>query len=429
MIPDKDKKAVVVGGGFAGTTAARLLERRLGADWDVFLLTSSNVLTYNPLLPEAVGGALLPGHVAAPIRFMLRRTRIRTVTVDAIDLDAQRVHYTGASDGTLRYDHLLLAMGMAARLDAAPGMADHALPLKTLGDALHLRNTLLWRLEQATLSRDVGRRRQLMTFIVVGGGFSGVEAAGEIHDLISSSLRFYHNVEPAELRVVLIHGRDRLLPEVSPRLSSYVADQLGKRGIEVRLNSRAEQFRADGVTLRGGEELKASTVVTTIGSSPRPLVADSRLPADRGRIRTDRHLRVEGFDNVWAVGDCARVVNGHDDQVCPPTAQFAVRQARGAAANMLAAVGGEALSSFSYRPLGQLAAIGHMNAVAEIRGVRVRGFAGWLLWRAVYLAKIPTLAAKARVFFEWNWALMFPRDPGMLEFERSRPPEKAPPES
>lgn len=425
MIPDKDKRVVVVGGGFAGTTAARRLERRLDNDWDIFLLTSSNVMTYNPLLPEAVGGALLPGHVAAPIRFMLSRTRIRTVAVEAIDVQRREVRYSGASDDTLEYDHLLLAVGMAARLDAAPGMAEHALPLKTLGDALHLRNRLLWRLEQATLCRDIDRRRRLMTFIVVGGGFSGVEAAGEIHDLISSSCRFYRNVAIDELRVVLVHSGDRLLPEVSAPLSSYVADRLRKRGIEVCLNARAQEFHADGVTLTDGEKLHAATVVTTVGTAPQPLLAASGLPAERGRIRADAQLRVEGFDDVWAMGDCARVVNGYDDQVCAPTAQFAVRQARVAADNVLAAIRRDRLATFSYRPLGQLAAIGHKNAVAEIRGLRIHGRAGWLLWRALYLLKIPTLAAKARVFFEWNWALMFPRDPGMLEFERSRAPDGA----
>lgn len=422
MLPDQERRVVVIGGGFAGIAAARVLEKRLDERWDVYLLTRSNVMTYNPLLPEVVGGALLPGHVAAPIRLMLSRTRIRMVAVQQIDAIAHTVSYSGVVDGSLRYDHLVLAVGMTANLDTVPGMARHALPLKSLGDALHLRNTVLRRLEEATLTAEPGRHRWLMTYVVIGGGFSGVETAGEIADLIASAHRHYRNVDKADLRVVLLHSGPRLLPDISAKLGDYARRMLERRGVEVRLQATAERLTEGAVHLRGGESIAAATLISTIGTRPHPFIRNSLFPLERGRIVTDASMRVQGFTNVWAAGDCARIPNACDGGICPPTAQFAVRQAKVAAANITATARGQPVSGFGYRPLGQLAAIGHRRAVAEIFGVKIHGIGGWLLWRAAYLSKIPTLAAKVRVLFEWTWAMFFPRDQGCLEFERTPVP-------
>ncbi|MFU8813821.1 MAG: NAD(P)/FAD-dependent oxidoreductase [Pseudomonadales bacterium] len=424
MLTEKDRRIVVVGGGFAGTAVARVLETQLDESWDIYLLTRSNVMTYNPLLPEVVGGALLPGHVAAPIRLMLSRARIRMVTVGQIDTNQRTVTYSGVVHGTLRYDHLVLAMGLAANLNAVPGMARHALPLKTLGDALHLRNTILRRLEEATLTTDAARRRSLLTFVVIGGGFSGVETAGEIADLVGSAYRHYRNIARDDPHVVLLHSGPRLLPEIAPQLGKYAQHMLERRGVEVRLGARAERLDADSVALRDGEIIGGATLVSTVGTMPHEFVNTSQFPVDRGRILTDPDMRVRGSTDVWAVGDCARIRNAYDHLDCPPTAQFAVRQAKSAAANIIATVQGKPVRDFSYRPMGQLAAIGHRRAVAEIFGIRIHGFVGWLLWRALYLSKIPTMAAKVRVHFEWTWAMFFARDPGCLEFERTRLPEQ-----
>lgn len=419
MIPDKERRVIIVGGGFAGATAARFLERRLSADWDIFLLTQRNVLTYNPLLPEVVGGELLPGHVSAPIRQMLSRTRIRMVSVTSLDPPTRTVHYSGVRDGTLSGDHLVLATGMAANVTIVPGMAEHSVPMKTLGDALHLRNLVLRRLEEATLTRDVDRRRWLMTFVVIGGGFSGVEIAGQIFDLVWASCRYYRNVRREELRVILIHSGERLLPEISPELGRCAGRMLVRRGIEVRLGARVRCVE-EGVARIGQDDgVAGATIVSTIGVAPHAFIRDSTLPLEGGRIVTEPDLRVVGFDAVWAVGDCARIVNAHNGHVSPPSAQFAVRQARLLGRNLLADVAGASTSAFQYRPVGHLAAIGHHRAVAEVFCFRVHGLPAWLMWRGLYLLKIPTLAAKVRLFFEWTWAMFFPRDLGCLEFERT----------
>jgi len=412
-------QVVVVGGGFAGVTAARCLERSLSDSWDVFLLTPSNVLTYNPLLAEVVGGALLPGHAAAPIRLMFSRARVRSVAVNSVDLSSRTVRYQGAANGTLGFDHLVLAVGRAANLSSIPGAAEYALPFKTLGDALQLRNTLLWRLEQATLCADPAERSRLLTFVVVGGGFTGVEVAGEILDVARSASRYYRNVHESDVSVVLLHRGTRLLPELSVAMSEHVLAQLLKRGMEVRLDSQVEEVLSHSVGLAGGERIWSGTVIVTVGAAPTDLVGSLALETFAGRVCVDQQLRVRGLDGVWAIGDCARVVNALDGTECPPTAQFAVRQAEAVARNIAAAEGHGVAGAFKYRSRGQLAAIGHFNAVAEMGGMRLKGLIGWLAWRAVYLFKIPTLAAKARVFFQWNWSLLFPRDPGVLDFRRS----------
>ncbi len=414
-----ERRVVIVGGGFAGVTVARLLERRLPKSWEVFLLSRSNQLTYNPLLPEVVGGALLPGHAVAPLRLMLPKTRIRMVTVNAIDPLEQSVSYTGVVNGCLRYDHLVLATGMAAHMDTVPGMAAHALPLKTLGDALHLRNRVLHCMEEATLTNDPDRRAWLMTFVVVGGGFSGVETAGEIMDFAASAYRFYRNLKRNDVRVVLLHSGPRLLPELSAGLGKYTVSALRRRGIEVRLNTRASIIEHGTVRLHDGGEIIGATIVSTIGVTAHRFIRDSPLPTQRGRLIADPDLRVAGFDDIWALGDCATITNASDALPCPPTAQFAVRQANTVAANIIAKLRGSAPAAFRYQPIGQIASIGHHRAVAQIYRFRIHGIAAWLLWRAVYLLKMPTIAGKVRLFIEWTLAMFFPRDLGCLDFERT----------
>jgi NADH dehydrogenase len=361
-----NRRVAVVGGGFGGVGAARFLERRLDSAWDVYLLTETNVLTYNPLLPEVVGGALLPGHAAAPIRLMFERVRVRSVRVENIDLAARIVQYRGAAEGRLQVDHLVLAVGMAANVSTIPGSVRHAKPVKTLGDALELRNTLLWRLEQATLCRSEQERRRLLTFVVIGGGFSGVEVAGQILDVVSSAARFYRNVAVSEIKLILLHRGHRLLPELSPGLSDYVLGQLVRRGIEVRLLTGAESIESDVVNLRGGGRIESCTVVSTVGSTATHLIESLGLDMSSGRVMVDECLRVPGCPGTWAIGDCASVMNAYDRNTCPPTAQFATRQAETVARNIAAQEAGGTLEAFRYRPRGQLAAIGHFNAVAEL---------------------------------------------------------------
>jgi NADH dehydrogenase len=413
------EQIVIVGGGFAGITLAQQLEHRLPENWHVTLVSQENFITFNPLLPEVIGASILPGHVIAPHRQMLRRSSVCMAQVTEIDYDARVIHYLGEGTGTLHFAHVVLACGVNANLDLVKGMAQYALPLKTLGDALFLRNRIVSRLEQAEMQPDVTARRWLTTFVVIGGGFSGVETAGELTDFLHASLRYYPGIRREDIRVVLLHGQKRLLPELSPSLGEFAFRKMCMDGLDVKLEARATRIDARSVTLASGEIIPAGTVISTIGTTPSSLVTESPLPKERGRIRTNADMSVPGFENVWALGDCAAVPNALDGKVSPPTAQFADRQARQLARNIAARLRGKPTRPFSFNPVGQLATIGHNRAVAEISGVRLSGFVAWLLWRGVYLLKIPTLARKTRLFLEWNWAMFFPPDISHLGYRRT----------
>ena len=417
--PNPSNNVVIIGGGFAGAVLAKSLERRLPTAWSIYLLSQDNFITYNPLLAEVVGASVLPGHVVAPLRQMLKRTRIRMVKVTGIDVEQKRVNYLGEGSGSLGYGQLVLAYGVNANLDFVKGMAGHGLPLKTVGDALFLRNRIIARLEQATIQPNRERRRWLTTFIIVGGGFSGVEVAGELFDFLCSAVKYYKNVTKEDCRVVLLQGADRLLPDLSPSLGKSALRLMRKRGIDVCLNAQVAFVDNHSVRVCSGEVIRGGTVVCTVGTAPHRLSEGLPFPKDRGRIQSNPDMSIAGFPGVWALGDCAIVPNAYDDKASPPTAQFADRQARQLASNIVATTLGRPTQAFYYRPKGQLASIGHNKAVVELFGLRLSGFVAWLLWRGVYLLKVPTFARKVRLFLEWNWAMFFPPDIAHLGYGRS----------
>jgi NADH dehydrogenase len=417
------RSIVIVGGGFAGTTAARLLQRRLPPQCELTLVSEESYTTFNPLLPEAVGAAIFPEQAVAPIRAMLRQdaaTRFVMGTVTAVDTGRRTVACsTLAGERMLEYDELVLAFGNRARLDLVPGMAEHALPLKTVGDALHIRNRVLRRAARLELESEPRLRRRVGHFVVIGGGFSGVEVAGTLADCLARIRRYYPRVAPGELRLTLLQDIERLLPELPPRLGAAAAASLRLRGVDVRLGARAEQILADGVRLADGARLDAATVICTVGTRPNALVAALGLPLERGRIVVDPDLGVRGHPGLWAIGDCARVPNAWDGGLAPPTAQFAVREARQLAANLAAKLSGGEARPFRYRPRGMMASIGHRKGVAELFGVPLSGLPAWLLWRAYYLSQMPTFARKLRLAVEWSWGMLFPGDITHLRFSRS----------
>jgi NADH dehydrogenase len=299
-------------------------------------------------------------------------------------------------------------------------MGQYALPLKTLGDALFLRNRIIARLEQAELQPDPHHRRWLTTFIVVGGGFSGVETVGELVDFLHASLKYYKRVRAEDLRIVLLHSGDRLLPELSARLGHFTLRKMHYRGVEVRLGARASRVTDRAVHLDCGDIIEGGTVVCTIGTQTNSLIEQLPAVKSRGRLVVDPDMSVPGLEGVWAAGDCAAVINALDDKVCPPTAQFAEAQAKQLAANIVARLNGLPTRPFRYRPKGQLASVGHNKAVAEISGLKLSGFIAWLLWRGLYLLRIPTLARKSRLFLEWNWAMFFPPDIAHFGYRRTQ---------
>ena len=419
--PDKQPASiVVVGGGFAGTTLAQVLEKRLPQGWQVVLVSEESYTTFNPMLAEVVGAAVFPEHVVAPIREMLRKTRFIMGRVQQVDATQRTLRCdTLAGPLDIAYEHLVLAFGQRANLGIIPGLAEHALPLKLVGDAMFIRNRVLQRLARVELSSDAGERRRLEHFVVIGGGFSGVEVAGALADFIHGARHYYPRISAGETAFTLLHDGQQLLPELPARLGLAVARSPARRGVAVRLGAPAIRIHAHAVDLACGVVLETDTVVCTIGTSANRLVEALGLPAIHGRIATGPDGAVQGQKNLWAVGDCAAVPNAADGAICPPTAQFAVAQAQHMAHNLLARIQCAHTRPFHYRSRGMMATTGHNKGVAEVFGIQLTGLPAWLLWRAYYLMGMPTPGRKLRIWVEWTWSLFFPADITHLRFTRT----------
>ena len=414
------KNIVIVGGGFAGTTLLRALDGRLPSGCGLLLISEESHMTFNPMLPEALGASIFPEQVVAPIREMIDQARFVMGRVSQVDPMRKTVTAsTLAGQVTFPYEQLVLAFGNRARLDLVPGLEQHALPLKTVGDAMHIRNMVLRRVAQIELEADPELRRRLGHFVIVGGGFSGVETAGELIDCLRGIHRYYPLVSADELKVTLLHDGPRLLPELSERLGVAAHGSLARRGVDVRVGCRVTFVCDKAVVLGDGARVATSTVICTIGTRPNALVERMAVPVERGRIVVNPDLSVRDMPGLWAVGDCARVVNARDGKLAPTTAQFAVREARHAAASILAVQNGSPTRAFNYKARGSMAAIGHRNGVADVFGIPISGLPAWLLWRAYYLSQMPTLRRKLRIFVEWTWGMLFPTDITHLRFTRS----------
>lgn len=406
------QRIVIIGGGFGGVKCAQTLSAHLRrGDAELLLFNRENHLVFSPLLADAVGSSLSLDDVIVPLRQLLPGVQCRTEEVRSIDLAGSRLEFEG-HDGQVRhleYDHVVVACGNISNLNVVPGMADHAFPLKTVGDAAVLRTHILQQMERAEVCDDPVKRRWYLSFVVVGGGYSGVETAGEINDLVRSSLRFYANIREADVSVTLIHSRDQLLPEISPQLREFARRKMEQAGVTMKLNARVQLATGEGVGLKD-DFVRGGTIVCTIGSTTAPVVARLDTPKEKGRLLTEPDMRLRGRFNAWAIGDCANLVNAHDGQPSPPTGQFAERQGRQCALNIMRVITGEATRPFSFKVLGQLCSIGGHSAVAEMFGFRLSGFLAWFTWRGVYLFKLPSWSRRIQVGFDWAWLLVFPRD-------------------
>jgi len=407
-----NKQLVIAGGGFAGVYTARYLRRRLPRDWEIILFSRENHFIFTPLLGDVVGSAINPLHVVWPIRQMARHVTCRTATLTAIDWDRSLVRYATSAGGQAEqpFDQLVLAGGSIVNLDIIPGMAAHGWPLKTMGDALLLRNHLIGLLERAEVEPDPVRKRRLLSIVVVGGGFSGVEVTGEAYDLLHASTRFYSTIKPSDIHVTLLEGRERILPDLPESLSAFATRKMSRHGIMIRPGAVAHSVTENGIALKSGETIAAATVICTIGTTASPFIASSGLTLLRNRIKTGSDMRVEGKENVWALGDCAAVPSPIDQALAAPTAQVAVRQAKQLAGNIVLHLAGRPTQPFHYKPIGMLASIGNHKAVGSVFGLKVSGLFAWFLWRGIYLGKMPTLARKIQIAFDWAWQLVFPRD-------------------
>ncbi len=409
-------RVVIVGGGFGGVATAQRLEQLLlrRPEVAVTLVSQTNFLLFTPMLVEVASGSLVPRHVAAPLRATCPRTTIRRATVETVDTEKRTVRIRPSSEAApevIPYDQLIVAVGTAPAFHDLPGVAERAFTLKTLSDAMELRDHVIELLARAESEPDSNARRRLLTFTVAGGGFAGTELIAEFHDLVHDVLVFHPRIERDEPRFVLIHSRDRILPELSGELAGYALERLRNRGIEFMLGVRVAEVNRDGVTLSDGSAILTETLVWTAGNEPSPLTRSLTSQREDRVLATDPTLRVDGLDGIWAVGDCARIPDpDRDGQPCPPTAQHALRQGRQAAENIVAAMDGRPLRPYRFRSLGMLVALGRNMAAAEIRGLRFSGLFAWFLWRGIYLAKLPGFEKKVRVLIDWLLDLAFPRD-------------------
>jgi len=410
---------VIVGGGFAGANLTRQLNKHAHLV-DVTLVSEDSYTTFNPMLAEVVGATVFPEHVVAPLRQTVGKARFVMGKVGAVDVRARTIRCdTLKGEVELPYDHLVLAFGSRARVDLIPGMAEHAVVLKTVGDAMHIRNLVLRRLAQIELESNPDLRACLGHFVVIGGGFSGVEVAGAIADVVRELRRFYPAVANGELKVSLLQNVDRLLPELPASLGLAAERSLMARGVDVRTMTGATAIAAREVQLSDGKAINAATTICTIGTMPNALTARlGDIAFERGRVVCNDDLSARGAGNVWAIGDCALVRNDGDG-FAPPTAQFAVAEAKHLARNLVARCQGRATKSFAYRSRGMMATVGHLKGVASIFGIKLTGLPAWLLWRAYYLSQVPTLGRKLRIFVEWTWGMFFPPDLTHFRFTRS----------
>ena len=413
----KPTRVVIVGGGFGAVQFAKTLRRNLRAsECEILLFNRENHMVFHPLLADVAGASINADAAAAPLRQMLPGVGCRTERVQRIDLSASEIEFDDANGALTRlhYDHVVIACGAESNLGIIPGMSEHAFPFKVMRDAIDLRQHVVHQMENAEASTDPDRRRQYLSFIIVGAGFSGVEVAGEINELVRSSTRFYRNFRKEDVVVTLVHSQDQILPEVAPRLREFAKKKMEKAGVTILLNARAVAATHEGVELNNGRMLKGATVVCTIGTAISPLVQNLDVPKERGRVRTSPDMRIEGQSNVWAIGDCALIVNAFDNKPSAPTGQFAERQGRQAALNLTRVLKGQPTQPFRFKVLGQLCSIGGYSAVAEMLGVRVSGFPAWFLWRGVYLFKLPTWSRRIKVALDWAWDFLFPRDLSFL---------------
>ena len=397
---------LVVGGGFAGGYVARLLGRR-GAT----IVSPENFMLYTPMLPEAASGTLEPRHTVVPLRQMCPHAELLLGRVTAIDEERRvaQVETPEAGSFEVRYDQLVLALGAVPRTFPIPGLAEHAVGFKDLADAIQLRNRILRALEaaDAEIAVEGGATDAHLGFVFVGAGYAGVEALAELADLVKDALRWYPRLRGARQRWVLVDAAPKILPEIPTRLGDYAAKELARRGVEIHVGTTLASYDGTEAVLSNGARIPAHTLVWTAGVKANPLVSVFGMPLDeRGRVLVDDHLRVEGHEGVWALGDCAAVPNlATPGVVDPPTCQHALRQARRLAKNLR----GD-LAPYRYRMLGQVATLGRYKGIADVLGIRLRGFVGWFVTRSYHLLQLPLLSRKLRVVVDWTTSLFFRRD-------------------
>jgi NADH dehydrogenase len=405
-------RIVIAGGGFAGLYAAMHFDKRLArrAGVEVTLISRENFILFTPLLHEVAAGDLYPGDIVNPLRRILRHVKFIDADVQAIDLNARRIHCIASvadREFEFEFDHLLLTLGSETNFFNMDGVRDWSVTMKSLSDAALLRNRMVALLEEATLESDETARRQLLTFVTAGGGFSGTETTGAVNDFVRETMRYYPQLREESIRVVVVHPGNFILPELGEELGRYAERKLLERKVEVIKGARVANYDGEVVTLSDGTSIPAATLIWTAGVKPSPVIAQLSCEKERGRLLVSEYLAVTGVPGLWAAGDCAAVPILDTENFHPPTAQHGLREGVTVAKNIEATILDRPLKPFRFKMLGQLASIGHHTGVAMVFGIKFSGFIAWWFWRSVYLMKLPRLAKKLRVMVSWTLDLFF----------------------
>jgi len=408
----KTTRIVIAGGGFAGLYAAMHFDKRLArrADVEVTLISRENFILFTPMLHEVAAGDLYPGDIVNPLRRILRHVKFVDADVQVIDLNARRIRcMASVADRELEFefDHLLLTLGSETNFFNMDGVRDWSVTMKSLSDAALLRNRMVALLEEASLQSDEATRRQLLTFVTAGGGFSGTETTGAVNDFMRETMRYYPQLREELIRVVMVHPGNFILPELGEELGRYAERKLRERKVEVIKGARVANYDGVVVTLSDGTSIPAATLIWTAGVKPSPVIASLPCEKERGRLLVSEYLAVTGVPGLWAAGDCAAVPILNTENFHPPTAQHGLREGVTVAKNIEAMILDRSLKPFRYKMMGQLASIGHRTGVAMVFGIKFSGFIAWWFWRSVYLMKLPRLAKKLRVMVSWTLDLFF----------------------
>lgn len=403
-----------MGAGFAGVYTAKNLQKKLKNKADIELINVNNYFVFQPLLPEVASGTLSAQDAVVPLRALVKGVRIRQAEVVAINREEQTISLLQGSRQTvidLSYDHLVLTSGVDANSDFVKGMSSHSMTIKDLADAYAIRNHIIQCLEWADVTINPETKKRLLTFLVAGGGFSGVETMGEIVEMIHRALRYYPNINKDEIKPIIVQRGDALLPELHRKLGAYTASQFAKRGIEVVLGDSVETVTSRKVSLKSGRNIPAATMISSIGNKPPKFVESLGVELVRGKIPVQASLQLVGDRNVWALGDVALIpMDKEGKKFAPPTAQYAVQEAARCADNIVAQINGTQLKNFFFKPRGGLASLGSYSGVGEVFGIRLTGIVGWAVWRGFYILKIPGIATKIRITLNWLYDYFLPRN-------------------
>jgi len=418
-------RILILGGGFAGLHAAMHLDRTLArsSNVEITLINRDNFFLFTPMLHEVAASDLDLSNIVNPVRKLLKNTSFFAGEVEAIDLERRLVkvsHGFNHHHHELPYDHLVIGLGSITNFFNLPGLEKRALTMKSLGDAIHLRNRLIAHLEEADTECAADLRRPLLTFVVAGGGFAGVETIAGINDFVREATHFYGNLRENMLRIVLVHPGEFILPELGEKLGRYTERKLTERGVEILVNTKVIGVTEEAVELSSGEKIQSKALIWTAGTSPNPVLDSLPCVKEHGRLKVDEMLRVPDWPGVWALGDCALVPDIKTGKFHPPTAQHALREGKTLAANIIACVRGGVLKPFSFSTIGQLAAIGRRTGVANIFGINFSGFLAWWMWRTIYLSKLPRFEKKLRVALDWTLDLLFTKDLVQVQTFRAR---------